>query len=85
MNVNDASALTPMRGPRNYSPTQRFFLHRMQFLLQHSEEQTPQLTPDDWRQKLLARSLYSTYCDCVAIGVGDEAQRLSARFRQRAN
>lgn len=31
---------------------------------------------DDSILKVLDKSIYSTYCDCVELGVGDEARQL---------
>jgi hypothetical protein len=55
----------------------------MRQMLQTREDYTPRLAPEDWRMKLLDKALYSTYGDCVAVGVGQEAQALSTALRQQ--
>jgi len=61
------------------SPTQLFFLARLGRLLRLREEYEALLRPEDWESKLLPRAIYSTYCDCLQLGVGREARELLAR------
>jgi hypothetical protein len=55
----------------------------MQRMLQTREDNIPRLKPEDWRMKLLDKALYSTYCDCATVGVGEQAQALSTALRQQ--
>ncbi len=52
-------------------------------MLQTREDHLPRLKADDWRMKLLDRALYSTYGDCTAVGVGEQAQELQTSLRQQ--
>ena len=72
----------PVRA-QTHSPTQHFFLLRMERLLRLSEEYATRLRPDAWETKLLQKAIYSTYCDCLQLGVGREARDLLARRRAR--
>jgi hypothetical protein len=68
---------------RSLTPTQRFFLLRMERLLRLREEYEALLGPDDWESKLLVKATYSTYCDCLQLGVGPEARERLARKSTR--
>lgn len=57
-----------------YSSLQSFFLRRLNKLLQLRQEQSSQLNGDGLR--LLDQAIFSTYCDCVDLGVGAKAQKL---------
>ena len=61
-----------------HSPLQLHFLRRLNRLLNLRYEQGTQLNTEGVR--LLDRSIYATYCDCVDLGVGDKAQQLLRRF-----
>ncbi|MEX0683671.1 MAG: hypothetical protein WD904_13160 [Dehalococcoidia bacterium] len=61
----------------SYSPLQSHFLHRLNRLLRLRAEQSSQLNEDGLR--LIDRTIYSTYCDAVELGVADEAQKLLHR------
>src|SRR5438045_222523 len=72
----------PAPGP-SLTEWQRFFLTRLEHLLQVQREGTP---PDDAHGTLLTRAVYSTYLDCQSQGVGEEAlQRLGASGQPSAN
>ncbi|MBV8084949.1 MAG: hypothetical protein JO247_09045 [Chloroflexi bacterium] len=71
---------TPVRrqrakGPseRQLSDWQRFFLDRLGYLLQ---EQRSDREATEAQKLLLSRAVYSTYLDCQAQNVGDEALKL---------
>lgn len=66
---------------RPYSAAQTFFLLRMEHLLRRRLESANQYPSDDWRMKALHRAIYSTFCDCVEQGVGEEARKLFQRLQ----
>ncbi len=53
---------------------QRMFLLRLRRLIWLRRSCVGQL--DDAILKVLDRSIYSTYCDCLELGVGDDARKL---------
>jgi|GEM_PF-4923450 len=61
-----------------YSPVQLYFLRRLNRLLRLRYEQSPQLNAEGVR--LLDWAIYSTYCDCVDMNVGQNAQKLLHRY-----
>jgi hypothetical protein len=61
-----------------YSTLQLHFLQRLNRLLRLRYEQGTQLNSEGVR--LLDRGIYSTYCDCVDLGISREAQQLLHRF-----
>lgn len=67
------------RGARPYSPVQLLFLLRLARLLRQRQEYINVLTPNDWRLRLLNKAIYSTYCDCLEQGIGDDAKALFER------
>ncbi len=69
-------------GLKSYSPQQVFFLYRLTQLLKKRRETANVLKPGDWRLRLLNKALYSTYRDCVALGVEEEARRLLGQSPQ---
>jgi len=60
---------------------QLFFLGRLSWLLQQRREYSQVLAKDDWRLRLLNKALYSTFCDCLNVGLQSEARRLLERER----
>ncbi|MDA8218804.1 MAG: hypothetical protein M0Z94_14445 [Dehalococcoidales bacterium] len=71
--------------PSYLNATQRFFLLRIERLLRLREEYETLLRPDDWENRLLNKAIYSTYCDCLNLGVGREAkERLDRRHSHTA-
>ena len=50
------------------------YLRRLERLLQLRKNHEGQLNLDGLR--LLDKSIYATYCDCVSVGAGEEAQDL---------
>jgi hypothetical protein len=74
--------LSPIKqGESSYSPLQRHFLERLNRLLKLRSEQATQLNEDGLL--LIDRTIYSTYCDAVDLGVADEAQKLLHRKPRR--
>lgn len=65
-------------GETRYSTLQLHFLRRLNRLLRLRYEQGVQLNAEGVR--LLDRAIYATYCDCVDLGVSQEAQHLLHRF-----
>ncbi|HUF52195.1 MAG TPA: hypothetical protein VMR52_00290 [Dehalococcoidia bacterium] len=74
--------LSPIKeGESSYSPLQRHFLERLNRLLSLRADQVNQLNEDGLL--LIDRTIYSTYCDAVDMGVADEAQRMLHRRKSR--
>lgn len=61
-----------------YSPLQAHFLNRLERVLRLRFEQTGNL--NEGGTQLLDRAIYSTYCDCLDLGVGEEARELLRKF-----
>ncbi|HEX9015756.1 MAG TPA: hypothetical protein VF960_07105 [Chloroflexota bacterium] len=55
---------------------QRFFLQRLNRLVSVRRERGPFLDPGDFDLHLLDKAVYSTYCDCLDLGVGDDARSI---------
>jgi hypothetical protein len=71
--------LSPIKeSESSYSPLQLHFLRRLHRLLRLRSDQGGQLNNGGLR--LLDRTIYSTYCDAVDLGVVEEAQKLLHRF-----
>jgi hypothetical protein len=70
--VNEAPAVRPVKrqSTSKLSEWQRFFLDRLDHLLAVQRESRGL---DQARSTLLSKAVYSTYLDCQAQGVGDEA------------
>jgi hypothetical protein len=64
---------------RPYSELQLFFLLRLERFLRVRREHAALSTSSDWWAKLLSKAIYSTYCDCIEEGVGEDARKLLAR------
>lgn len=62
-----------------YSEVQLFFLLRLERLLRVRREHMALSASSDWWAKLLNKAIYSTYCDCIELGVGEDARNLFAR------
>lgn len=54
------------------------YLRRMQRLLQLRKNHEGQLNIDGLR--LLDKSIYATYCDCISVGAVEAAQEVLRRF-----
>lgn len=64
-----------------HTPEQMLFLHRFEVLLNKRRQHLGRLAPTDWRMRLIDKALYSTYQDCLALSVGDEARERLRRER----
>jgi hypothetical protein len=64
---------------RSYTPMQLHFLQRLAHLVKQRREHIHLLQPTDWKMRLINKALYSTYRDCVAEGVGEEAKQILER------
>ena len=62
-----------------YSSTQLFFLMRLSKLLSRRQECEKSLAPTDRRMKSLNKAIYSTYSDCVELGICEDARALFHR------
>lgn len=71
-------------GLRSYSPVQLFFIQRLSHLIKQRRENVNLIPATDWKIRLLNKALYSTYRDCVELGLGEEARQLLER-QQEAN
>ena len=71
-------ALPLLEAEGRYSALQLHFLRRLQRFLRVRSEQGSQLNAEGVR--LLDRAIYSTYCDCVDLGISAEAQQLLRWF-----
>lgn len=80
-NLDDAAYLGGKAGSHSFSPVQLLFLLRLTKLLRDRVEWSKRLPAADWRVKLLNKAIYSTFCDCVEQGVGDEGRRLFEQSR----
>lgn len=63
------------------SPVQSMFLARLQHLAEQRGRYSALVGPEDWRLKLIARALYSSYRDLAELGLADEAQAILERGR----
>ena len=63
----------PVRRKKERSLLQEHFLARVERLVRQREEQLESDPSDKQSLRLLSRALYSTYLDCVSVGVGDKA------------
>jgi hypothetical protein len=80
-NLDDTAYLGGKVPARSYAPFQVLFLLRLSKLLRDRQDWSKRLAPDDWRQKLLNKAIYSTFCDCVEQGVAEDARSLFTRSR----
>lgn len=67
-----------MPSERDYNALQSLFLSRLVRLLRQRRDYATVLGADDWRMKLVNKAIYSTFCDCLELGVADEARALFA-------
>jgi hypothetical protein len=75
-NANVGAQPVSGSGLKSYSPLQLFFLMRLSYLVRRRKEELASLDPSHWKSRLLNKALYSTYCDSVTEGVGEEAKAL---------
>jgi len=82
--VSDSDRLPHPSGrtqSRNYSPLQALFLIRLNRLLHLRQEAVARRLDGEWRLKLLSKAIYSTFCDCVELGVAEDARTLFERSK----
>lgn len=61
----------------SFSPLQLHFLGRLKQLVdQRVSLKQDEVPPDDLLWRVSSRAMYSTYQDCVDIGVGEEANAI---------
>ena len=58
--------------PTRYSVVQRFFLARLERLI--TLRRSPEEFTEHWHSALVNRAIYSTYRDCIALGLAEEAR-----------
>ncbi|HEX5417702.1 MAG TPA: hypothetical protein VFZ25_18750 [Chloroflexota bacterium] len=61
---------------RTLTPAQTLYTARLTRLLRLKEEWSNRVPTSDWRIRLINKSIYSTYCDCVEAGLADDAREL---------
>ena len=67
--------------PAAFTDLQTFFLERLAWLLKQRRECVNVLSPSHWQMRLIHKALYSTYRDCVEVGVEDSAKELLEKER----
>ncbi len=67
-----------------YTELQLFFLLRLERLLRVRREHAALANSNDWWAKLLNKAIYSTFCDCIELAVGEDARSLFARDKTAA-
>jgi hypothetical protein len=60
----------------SFSPLQLLFLTRLSSLLRLRHDCMRLVSEENWRMKLLNKSLYSTFRDCVEQGIEPQAHGL---------
>ncbi len=65
-----------------YTEWQVFYLLRLERLLKLRREHPTLMVSDFWWSRLLNKAIYSTYCECIEQGVGEEARSLFAHDRK---
>ena len=72
--------LTSKDGGSHSAPSanllQRFFLLRLQRMVAVRRERAPFPDVEERDLRLLDRSVYSTFCDCLDLGVAEEARAI---------
>lgn len=64
---------------------QLFFLRRLRRLTALNRFCVEELQVEDWEMKLLGLVIFSTYKDCVDLGVGDDAREILIQHRSAVN
>ena len=82
LDEKDSMALNEKDLPklRSYQPLQMFFLLRLGRLLRLRQNVANPPEVAEWLVRLLGKAIYSTYRDCVTIGLGDDARELFAKI-----
>lgn len=71
-------------GLSDRSPIQSLFVTRLQHLVEQRGRYANLVGPEDWRNKLISRAIYSSYRDLAELGLGDEARRILEHGRASA-
>jgi hypothetical protein len=82
MTTKSSPSGTPAAGR---SPMQQFFLARLEHLVDQRGRYSALVAPEDWRQKLIARAIYSSYRDLVDLNLTEEARSILERGRASKN
>jgi hypothetical protein len=69
-------------GGTDVSPIAAVFPRRLARLLRQEAFWEARVGADDWRLRLIRKAIYSTYCDCLALGRADEARSLLRQWRR---
>lgn len=64
---------------------QAFFLARLEHLVDQRGRYSTLVAPEDWRQKLIARAIYSSYRDLVDLNLTEDARMILERGRASKN
>lgn len=64
---------------RPYSELQLFYLLRLERMLRVRREHAALSSSEDNWSRLLSKAIYSSYCDCIELQVGEDAKNLLAR------
>jgi hypothetical protein len=70
---------------RHWSSVQILYLTRLSRLLHLEVEWRERVPKQDWRVRLIHKAIYSTYCDCLAEEVGDDARSLMRHGKAGTN
>jgi hypothetical protein len=77
--MENSKAVNPtptVTGVKVYTPFQSWTLARLARLVQLKQEYDADSKADPAVKKALARALYSTFLDCVAQGMAEEAKKV---------
>lgn len=64
------------RGTRSTRQFRRLFLDRLEGMVAFRRQQARIRVPGDPNLRLLDRAVYSTFCDCIDLGAGEEARAI---------
>lgn len=74
--------LTPAtQVPHQPTQLQSLLMSRLTRLVRMEAEWRHRVSDQDWRIKMLHKTIYSTYCDCVAEGIATAASEIVRRGR----
>lgn len=71
--IGQTQETSPAEKEQTLTKLQEHFLAKLHQLIAKREQQQQVDAKDKLSLRLLSRGLYSTYMDCVASGVGDQA------------
>lgn len=67
---------------RTYTGLQQHFLTRLERLVHLRELYRQHRGREDWLLRAINKAIYSTFMDCIAQGVGEEARAILQNARQ---